>query len=267
MIRTQSLRCQTPSACCERRSDKFYGCGDPWCHHLRYGDEFSRKISPVREMCEDSKQEDYITSEVCTRASAFAPSTRAGFFETDSERCKHLFDSQLSKVKRTCQTCEHTFNQERNVPTHYISTDCDSYSQCTLKKESKSGVNKVNKISEGPSFKKNSNYNDTVDCTVPYSRPSLYSVNKALVTLPKGEFKPITELCLLKKDVSVQTYNMVNKCTSPLLKFDETLNRSSKPVHRKGEKLKRGKTLGPLRGSRSPSLSTASSNLRNLQVS
>lgn len=53
--RTQSLRCQTPSACSEVKSDTFYGCGDPWCHHLHYGDDFSteRRISPVKEVCED----------------------------------------------------------------------------------------------------------------------------------------------------------------------------------------------------------------------
>lgn len=53
--RTQSLRCQTPSACNDGKSDTFYGCGDPWCHHLHYGDDFStvRRISPVKEVCED----------------------------------------------------------------------------------------------------------------------------------------------------------------------------------------------------------------------
>ncbi|XP_056636171.1 uncharacterized protein LOC130444870 [Diorhabda sublineata] len=53
--RTQSLRCQTPSVCCEREGDGFYGCGDPWCHHLHYSDEFSsvRRVSPVKELCEN----------------------------------------------------------------------------------------------------------------------------------------------------------------------------------------------------------------------
>lgn len=54
--RTQSLRCQTPSACSVVKNDSFYGCGDPWCHHLHYGDDFStaRRISPVKEVCEDT---------------------------------------------------------------------------------------------------------------------------------------------------------------------------------------------------------------------
>ncbi|KAL3283840.1 hypothetical protein HHI36_018010 [Cryptolaemus montrouzieri] len=52
--RTQSLRCQTPSS----RSDcknVYYGCGDPWCHHLRSGDDISvgGRCSPVPEVCED----------------------------------------------------------------------------------------------------------------------------------------------------------------------------------------------------------------------
>lgn len=54
--RTQSLRCQTPSACSDVKSEPFYGCGDPWCHHLNYGDDYSiaRRISPVKEVCEDT---------------------------------------------------------------------------------------------------------------------------------------------------------------------------------------------------------------------
>lgn len=54
--RTQSLRCQTPSACSDSKNNSFYGCGDPWCHHLHYGDDYSiaRHISPVKEMCEDN---------------------------------------------------------------------------------------------------------------------------------------------------------------------------------------------------------------------
>lgn len=52
--RSQSLRCQTPSS----RSDcknTYYGCGDPWCHHLKMGDEYSMggRCSPVLEACED----------------------------------------------------------------------------------------------------------------------------------------------------------------------------------------------------------------------
>ncbi|VEN54825.1 unnamed protein product [Callosobruchus maculatus] len=113
--RTQSLRCQTPTLCCDRKSDTFYGCGDPWCHHLRYGDEFScRKISPVREevICEDSKED--------------------------------------------CGSCVRDF---------------------------------------GP----------------------------------------------LKRDVSVQTYDMVNKCTSPLLKMEDS--KDGKPLQKKGGRLKRGRVL------------------------
>nr|CAI5862932.1 unnamed protein product [Callosobruchus analis] len=55
--RTQSLRCQTPTLCCDRKSDSFYGCGDPWCHHLRYGDEFS---------CRDVSVQTYDMVNKCT---------------------------------------------------------------------------------------------------------------------------------------------------------------------------------------------------------
>nr|XP_023029880.1 uncharacterized protein LOC111517830 [Leptinotarsa decemlineata] len=124
--RTQSLRCQTPSACCEKRSENFYGCGDPWCHHLHYADEFSttRRVSPVREVCED-------------------------FQEVSHE-------------------------------------DCDR------------------------------------SCVVSESRKVL---NLAV-----------------KRDVSVQTFEMVNKCTSPLLKVDDSDGQNSSG--RKGSRLKRGRTIG-----------------------
>ncbi|KAG5885035.1 hypothetical protein JTB14_018631 [Gonioctena quinquepunctata] len=65
--RTQSLRCQTPSACCDIRGDNFYGCGDPWCHHLHYNDEFSatRRVSPVREVCEEFNDASHHEDCVC----------------------------------------------------------------------------------------------------------------------------------------------------------------------------------------------------------
>ncbi|XP_050300839.1 uncharacterized protein LOC126739276 [Anthonomus grandis grandis] len=50
--RTQSLRCQTPSGNGQRNPLKYYGCGDPWCHHVRQGDELScwpNRITPVIE--------------------------------------------------------------------------------------------------------------------------------------------------------------------------------------------------------------------------
>lgn len=50
--RTQSLRCQTPTLRCDRK-DNFYGCGDPWCHHINYGDDLSGRFSPVMETCEE----------------------------------------------------------------------------------------------------------------------------------------------------------------------------------------------------------------------
>ncbi|KAK9891485.1 hypothetical protein WA026_014722 [Henosepilachna vigintioctopunctata] len=52
--RTQSLRCQTPSSKSDYKN-AYYGCGDPWCHHLRSGDDYSvgGRCSPVLEICED----------------------------------------------------------------------------------------------------------------------------------------------------------------------------------------------------------------------
>ncbi|XP_060535748.1 uncharacterized protein LOC132707809 [Cylas formicarius] len=57
--RTQSLRCQTPSS--SSCPNRYYGCGDPWCHHPRFNDEFAYslggavgRISPVLESGEDS---------------------------------------------------------------------------------------------------------------------------------------------------------------------------------------------------------------------
>ncbi|XP_045462261.1 uncharacterized protein LOC123672268 isoform X2 [Harmonia axyridis] len=68
--RTQSLRCQTPSS----RSDlknAYYGCGDPWCHHLRTGDDVSMggRCSPVQEACEDcSSLNGRSTNKAATRS-------------------------------------------------------------------------------------------------------------------------------------------------------------------------------------------------------
>lgn len=129
--RTQSLRCQTPSACSDVKSDTFYGCGDPWCHHLHYGDDYSvsRRISPVKEVCEEN------TLPNCT-----------------------------------CAVCDPDYNSKRYV------TD----QQGTV-----------------------------------------------------------------KRDVSVQTLEMVNKCTSPLLKMED-LDRDKKSVSRTSSgrsKLKRGSTI------------------------
>lgn len=49
--RTQSLRCQTPSSFQQQNPHRFYGCGDPWCHHLGQGDDYLKpwNISPVPE--------------------------------------------------------------------------------------------------------------------------------------------------------------------------------------------------------------------------
>lgn len=120
--RTQSLRCQTPSACSEGKSDGFYGCGDPWCHHLQYNDELaaSRRISPVQEVCEEVRPD-------CT-----------------------------------CAVCD-------------------------------------------PDYR---NYGQT-----------------------------------LKRDVSVQTYDMVNKCTSPMMKIED-LNKNLSIPKKDSCRLKRGKTIG-----------------------
>ncbi|XP_050515219.1 vitellogenin-1 [Diabrotica virgifera virgifera] len=126
--RTQSLRCQTPSACCEQKGDNFYGCGDPWCHHLQYSDDFSsvRRVSPVREICED------ITNE-------------------GQGNCNEL----------GCAICAQETDPKRSI----------------------------------------------------------------------------------KRDVSVQTYEMVSKCTSPMLKFPGREN-SAESIPSKTGKLKRGRTVG-----------------------
>ncbi|XP_066250544.1 uncharacterized protein [Euwallacea similis] len=48
--RTQSLRCQTPSSSTQRHISRYYGCGDPWCHHLTQDEcQASWNISPVPE--------------------------------------------------------------------------------------------------------------------------------------------------------------------------------------------------------------------------
>ncbi|KAH1008541.1 hypothetical protein HUJ05_009087 [Dendroctonus ponderosae] len=46
--RTQSLRCQTPSTFLQKHSQRFYGCGDPWCHHW-HPNEDCCKIPAVPE--------------------------------------------------------------------------------------------------------------------------------------------------------------------------------------------------------------------------
>lgn len=59
--RTQSLRCQ------KRDSEKFYGCGDPWCHH--------GSITPVEE-------EPQTAAKVPTRARTYTPGCKDASVQT-----------------------------------------------------------------------------------------------------------------------------------------------------------------------------------------
>lgn len=97
--RTQSLRCQTPSACSDAKSDTFYGCGDPWCHHLHYGDDYSvaRRISPVKEECEDTTN----TLPNCTCA-VCDPEYNAKLFEQHNTAVKRDVSVQTLEMVNKC---------------------------------------------------------------------------------------------------------------------------------------------------------------------
>ncbi|RZC39389.1 HR1 domain containing protein [Asbolus verrucosus] len=95
--RTQSLRCQTPTLRCDRK-DNFYGCGDPWCHHLHYGDDFSctGRFSPVLETCED-----------CPSGQASTKASRTNTFSTT--RCEHARASLPPESDNRKDACVQTF--------------------------------------------------------------------------------------------------------------------------------------------------------------
>lgn len=102
--RTQSLRCQTPTA----KSDKkdFFGCGDPWCYHA-CGEEYC-KFPPLQEIDEYGSTG---SSKRASRASTFtvrqsersksSPTTKVDAKRDASVQTYEMIDKCTSPFLRT----------------------------------------------------------------------------------------------------------------------------------------------------------------------
>ncbi|XP_063910011.1 uncharacterized protein LOC135127505 [Zophobas morio] len=116
--RTQSLRCQTPTLRCDRK-DNYYGCGDPWCHHIHYGDDFacSGRFSPVMETCED------------------CPSGHTSTETFSTVRCEHGRSSLPRENENRKDACVQTFEMIDKCTSPFVKMGSFKYDDSQGKKD------------------------------------------------------------------------------------------------------------------------------------